>query len=105
MTYKTDYVEVPIDHYGHCPKCDADWAGDDIFETLRQQAWCKDKSDEELRQHVAVNYSQPYRFSRLVGVELPHGHRGRYDGVSYWMCPDCKHQWPRFAKAKGAHSQ
>ncbi len=31
-------------------------------------------------------------YSRLIGVEIP----GVYDGVLYWLCPDCNgtfHRW------------
>ena len=27
--------------------------------------------------------------SRIVGVEYPYGHPGRYDGISELRCPDC----------------
>lgn len=29
------------------------------------------------------------RYSRLIGVEYPYGHKDRYDGVSEWKCPQC----------------
>ena len=87
-----------LDHFGKCPKCGVDWSNGDIFDVLRGQDWCKDKSDEELRKWVETAYSPPYKFSRLIGIELPYGHPDRYDGVSYWMCPDCEHKWPRFKK-------
>lgn len=89
-------MSAKLDHHGRCPECNADWAGGDIFEILRQQDWCKDKSDEELRQDIKTWYGPPYKFSRLVGVELSRDHPEHYDGVSYWQCPDCKHQFPRF---------
>lgn len=85
-----------LDHHGKCPECGADWSAGDIFDTLRQQDWCKDKSDAELRAYVEKCYGPPYKFSRLIGVELPYDHPDHYDGVSYWMCPDCNHKWSRF---------
>jgi len=88
-----------LDHHGHCPACKADWCAGNIFDTLRPQDWCKDKSDAELFEHIKTFYSPPYKFSRLVGVELPYTHPDHYDGVSYWECPDCKHQFPRFRKS------
>jgi hypothetical protein len=33
-------------------------------------------------------------------VELPYDHPDHYDGVSYWECPDCNHQFPQFKKGK-----
>ena len=64
----------------------------DIFETLRPQDWCKGMSDAALQDYVREFYTPPYKFSRLVGIEV----RGKYDGVSYWECPDCKKRWDRF---------
>jgi hypothetical protein len=94
--YLEDGTEITIDRAGRCPQCDADWSAGDIFDALRPQDWCKDKSDEELRKYVEESYSPPYKFSRLVGVELPYGHPGHYDGVSYYQCPDCEIKFPRF---------
>lgn len=89
---------VKLDHHGRCPECGANWCSEDIFDVLRPQDWCKDKSDAELRAYIAQCYSPPYKFSRLIGVELPYDHPDHYDGVSFWMCPDCKHSFPRFRK-------
>jgi predicted RNA-binding Zn-ribbon protein involved in translation (DUF1610 family) len=41
---------------------------------------------------VQGSYSPPYRFSRVIGVEI----QGMYDGVSYWKCPDCGKTWNRW---------
>ena len=87
-----------LDRFGKCPECNADWCDGDIFDTFRSQDWCKNRSDEELRTFVKTHYAPPYKFSRLVGVQLPYDHPEHYDGVSYWRCPDCEHQWPRFKK-------
>lgn len=89
---------TPLDHHGKCPKCGADWCAGDIFETFRGQEWCKDKSDSELRAFIERSYAPPYKFSRLIGVELPYNHPKHYDGVSYWECPDCPATFPRFGK-------
>lgn len=89
-----------MDHHGRCPECNADWDAGDIFTILRKQDWCKNKSDEELQTAIKQLYSPPYKFSRLVGIELDYSHPDHYDGVSYWMCPDCKHTWPRFVSTE-----
>lgn len=86
------------DPYGVCPECGSNWDDGNIFDALRTQNWCKDKTDEELQAYIHESYGPPYKFSRLVGVQLPYDHPEHYDGVSHWMCPDCQHQWPRFAK-------
>jgi hypothetical protein len=54
-----------------------------------------------LRAYIQQSYSPPYKFSRLIGVELPYSHPGHYDGVSYYMCPDCQHKFPRFKGGAG----
>jgi hypothetical protein len=87
-----------LNHHGHCPKCNSDWCGEDIFVVLRPQEWCKNKSDDELRKIVRDSYAPPYKFSRLIGVQLSYDHPDHYDGVSYWECPDCKYKFYRFAK-------
>lgn len=56
----------------NCPECGANWVDKPI--------------PKEYRQH----YSAPYFFSRVIGVEL----LGE-DRIAYWLCPDCKHQFPR----------
>jgi hypothetical protein len=35
-------------------------------------------------------------YSRMIGVEI----RGVYDGVLYWLCPDCGIKWPRFENGR-----
>ncbi|MEK6832530.1 MAG: hypothetical protein AABY32_00655 [Nanoarchaeota archaeon] len=61
-----------------CPECKCSWDDGPIPE--------KDRD----------NYSYPYRFSRLIGIE----YQGEYDGISAWQCPDCKTIWNRFSGEK-----
>jgi hypothetical protein len=63
-----------IDLLSECPVCKGLWDGGPVPKKYRKF------------------YSAPYRFSRLVGVEIPE----KYDGISYWECPDCKTQWDRW---------
>ena len=51
-------------------------------------------TDEELMKEVMSDYSEPYRFSKLIGIEVS----GKYDGVSYWKCPFCGNVWDRFTE-------
>ena len=83
-----------MDEHGKCPKCESDWDAGSIFEALRPQAWCADKTDAELQKYVEQHYSPPYRFSRIIGVEMPEF----YDGVAKWRCPDCSAEWDRFSR-------
>jgi predicted Zn-ribbon and HTH transcriptional regulator len=51
-----------------CPKCNANFDGGAIPESIRQ------------------HYSPPYRWSRKIGIS---------DGedIFAWKCPDCNHDW------------
>jgi uncharacterized C2H2 Zn-finger protein len=66
--------EIKIDEYGKCPKCGTSWDGGAIPKNIRK------------------HYSKPYRWSRLIGVEI----QEKYDGVWYWKCPDCGANFNRF---------
>ena len=59
-------------------------------------------SDEELQKDIEEKYSPPYRWGRLIGVELAYDHPNHYAGVSYWKCPDCETVWDRFTGKKVA---
>jgi len=93
-----------LDHYGTCPECGSNWDGGSILDTFIKQReegskhW-QGKSDEDIKESILNSYSEPHRWSRLIGVEV----RGRYDGISYWECPDCKTMWDRFTGKKVEH--
>lgn len=76
----------------NCPKCGESWDGGSIFDSLRIQDWTKDITDEQLQKNIESCYSPPYRWSRLIGIEI----LGVYDGVSQWMCPFCETKWDRW---------
>lgn len=63
-----------IDELTECPVCHNSWVGDEIPKEYR---------------HL---YGNSKNFSRLIGIE----DWKKYDGVSYWECPDCKTIWNRF---------
>jgi hypothetical protein len=81
-----------MDHCGKCPECGSDWDAGSVFDALRPQEWCADKTDAELLEFVEQRYAPPYRFSRLIGIT----YRDRYDGVWEYACPDCDARFPRF---------
>lgn len=33
---------------------------------------------------------------REIGYEIPEV----YDGILFWVCPDCDHAWPRWAEGR-----
>lgn len=41
-------------------------------------------------------------YSRMIGVDG--GWSGIYDGVIYWLCPDCGVRWHRFPEGTGDKS-
>ena len=56
----------------NCPECNTNW----VDKLIPQEYW--------------ENYSPPYFYSRVIGIE----HLGE-DRISYFMCPDCKHHFDR----------
>ncbi len=81
-----------LDKHAKCPKCNKSWDNGSIFDTHRKQECCKGMTDEELLEDIKRCYNEPYRFSKLVGIEV----RGKYDGISYWQCPFCNATWDRW---------
>lgn len=88
-----------------CPKCGSNLDGGSIVETFiaqRNDASTEDNyiwkgmSDEQIEECVKECYSEPYRWGREIGIELPYDHPNHYDGVSYWQCPDCGATFNRF---------
>jgi len=93
MTLNLAPVEnVLLDHHGKCPNCGTNWDGGSIFDVLREQDWCKEKSAAELQAHIDDCYGtdRPQRFSRIVGISCY-----ERDRVIVWQCPDCNKSWPR----------
>jgi|SRR5688572_20818672 len=80
-----------------CPKCNVSWMGGsiiDVFIKKRDEGeeYWKDKSDADIVKFVQDSYSPPYTWRREIGIEI----LGWYDGVSYWMCPDCEAYFNRW---------
>ena len=51
-----------------CPKCGTDWDGGSIFDTIREQEWSKDVTDEQLNEYVRSSYSPPYRWDERIQI-------------------------------------
>ena len=67
-----NYTYTDITKLENCPECGANW----VDKLIPQQYW--------------ENYSPPYFYSRVIGVELIDE-----DRINHWLCPDCKHKFPR----------
>ena len=83
------------DHYGNCPECGESWDAGRIWKVWRAMKDCEyyqSKTDEELQKMEKESYSEPYHFSKLIGIE----DRDKYDGISWWACPFCNTQWDRW---------
>jgi rubredoxin len=66
------HTYTDITHLTNCPQCNTNWVEKEIPEQYRH------------------NYSAPYFYSRVIGVELSH-----QDRIDHWLCPDCKTTFPR----------
>lgn len=60
--------------YDNCPKCNVSFQG------------------EPIPKDIAEHYSGTH-WRREIGIDG--GYIGIYDGVVAYMCPDCKHLFPR----------
>jgi ribosomal protein L37AE/L43A len=60
----------------HCPTCKVSLRGDRI--------------PDDMSEH----YSDTH-WGREIGIE----DSSIYDGISWWLCPDCGHVWKRFSWA------
>lgn len=90
-----------------CPKCNSNWDGGSIVDAFIEQRdsgseYWKGKSNEDIEECVKSSYGPPYRWSRVIGIELAYDHPQHYDGISYWQCPDCSTTWNRFTKEEEA---
>ena len=56
----------------NCPECGTNW----VDAPIPEKYW--------------ETYSPPYFYSRVIGVELL-----SEDRINHWLCPDCKHKFPR----------
>jgi len=73
-----------------CPHCNSNLEGGLIFDTFFKQYGDKEKALETAAMYGATETEG--RWGRQIGIEV----RGKYDGVSYWKCPDCETVWDRF---------
>lgn len=75
--------EVLVDVYDldKCPHCDAEWK----YEF---------KHPDDEKSSVA---GQTRTYSRLIGLQYSYDDPNHYDGVSEWVCPDCRIRWGRWS--------
>lgn len=74
-----------------CPHCNANLQGDRIDRKyLTHENGCTGRT-ERFDRCFCLSYGKVTHFGRQIGVEVS----GVYDGVLYWMCPDCGGRWHR----------
>jgi len=93
--------------FGICPVCGSSFDGGlildkykEIREKLRGIGLLEsgknkffNQTDEEFSKEIEKCYSLPYKFSEIVGIEIP----GIYDEISAWTCTKCNSFWARFS--------
>lgn len=65
-----------------CPLCGVSLLGEPI--------------PEEYREYYAGTH-----YKREIGVEIPQF----YDGIYFYTCPDCRHEWGGYRALKGDHAK
>ena len=86
-----------------CPKCKTSWDGGDIYEHFKEH-YCEtmplleaEKEALETAGQYGWTKENPKSFKKIItGVELSWDHPKHRDGVSYWLCTECKACWDRF---------
>jgi len=76
--------------FGCCPNCNSSWDEGSVFDVLTEKN--PDKTDAEIEDWCHNYGGKDKHFSKLIGVTC----RDKYDGVLYFMCPDCKVKIQRF---------
>lgn len=84
-----------------CPQCKSELCGGFIKFTMKgplpingpDEPWVEMPEEGWPDEYVAQSYGDGKCFSRLIGIEDRNG----YDGVSWWLCPDCGQKWDRWS--------
>src|SRR6185312_8133772 len=76
-----------------CPHCGANLQGDPIdpAKICTPEEWALPWDQQPAGKYYAPDQTH---FSRTIGYE----DRDVYDGILYWMCPDCGGAWHRWSK-------
>ena len=80
-----------------CPHCNANLKEDEIivqFKRFRdeEKRGFAGKTDAELEKSAELyGWTKENKLcsSKLIGVELPYDDPDHYDGISFWVCPEC----------------
>ncbi len=76
-----------VAHFADCPDCRCDLRGEPIPEEFIVPGYSGPPE------------SAPTHYSRALGVIV----RGTYDGVLFWICPECGYAWHRWPGGSFQH--
>jgi len=74
--------------------CNRSWDGGRIWKVWREMGAYKDKTDKQLQAMEKESYSEPYHFSKLLGIKDP----SKHDDISFLHCPFCQSTWDRWTE-------
>lgn len=75
-----------------CPHCDASMRGGEIPAEHRVHKSNHDDQVERYGRCYCFPYGEQTHWSRVIGHEV----WGVYDGILFWVCPDCGLAWSRW---------
>lgn len=72
---------VNVSDLDKCPHCDVEWK-------------YEHKHPDDEKSSAA---GKTITYSRLLAHQYGYDHPQHYDGVSEWVCPDCRMRWGRWS--------
>jgi len=74
--------------HGYCPNCGMDFDDGLIWDTGLEMYGNEEEADDYAKAYGATRTTG--RWGKCVGI-----YDMRKDMTTSWMCPECKHEWPR----------
>ncbi len=92
--------------HGKCPKCDFNFAGEDVkmhfLKKYSELPTAMEDVEAEAERAAAMygwSAEKPVSFSNIMGIEI----RDAYDGTVMHQCPECHTTWDRFTNREGTY--
>jgi hypothetical protein len=77
-----------MNEHGYCPRCNADFDGDMIFDTFMRKYLNREKALETAEMYGATETKG--RWGKKINI-----YDRDKDGTVAYQCHECKHQWDR----------
>jgi ribosomal protein L37AE/L43A len=77
-----------MNEHGYCPNCGMDFDGGLIWDTGLEMYGSEEEADEYAKAYGATRTTG--RWGKRIGL-----YDVERDMTTRWMCPECKHEWPR----------